>query len=88
MWRERRTQAFATLEIVGEGLELRAIKLLNPVILANNQRSFRLSKFSGERRFPCGYLAAQHVQRGVRTRHWLGSLAEAGVPARMNGDRD
>jgi hypothetical protein len=65
MGRERRTQAFATLEIVGEGLELRPIKLLNPAILADNQRSFRLSKFSRERRFPCGYLAAQHVQRRV-----------------------
>jgi hypothetical protein len=40
MGRERRTQAFATLEIVGERLELRAIKLLNPAILADNQRSF------------------------------------------------
>jgi hypothetical protein len=46
MRRERRAQPFATLEEIGERFELRPIKLLDPAILADDPRLFRLAKLA------------------------------------------
>ena len=84
MRRERRAQPFATLEKIGERLELRPVKLLDPAILADDQRLFRLAKFGGERRFPGGDLAAQHVQVAFEVD--IGEVSGSGgsVPARTD----
>ena len=82
--RQRRAQSLATLEEIAQHPDF-GIQLRDPAILTDDDRVAGAAEPRGKRRFPGGYLAAQHVQRRVGMRHWRLVSGSGGVPDRMHG---